>query len=126
MKAMQSIMQHPYSKTFHHTEKKISAWKKFIHWSVRQGEYRLGWAVFIIAGHGCVFTTLTALSVLLTGNHFIFWPFVIGSMIMAVLVVIAGMPTKIMIPIFFFSLLIDLIVITTCLLNGFHMEAVYR
>lgn len=53
--------------------------------------------------------------VVLAGNHFIFWPFVIGAMGITLIVNLAAMPTKITIPVFFFSVLVDLAIIAACI-----------
>lgn len=122
---MQSTIQHSFTPTINKSENRVSLWKKFINWADGQEENRFGWTAFTIAGHGCVFTIITAMLVLFTGNHFIFWPFVIGAMAACVVVNLAAMPTKITIPVFFFSLLIDLVIIAICLSNGFNIEATY-
>jgi hypothetical protein len=123
---MQSTIHHSYAPSYHRAENRTSLWKRFINWADGQEEHRFGWAAFAIAGHGCVFTIITSLMVLFTGNHFIFWPFVIVAMAACVVVNLAAMPTKITIPVFFFSLLIDLVIIATCITNGFNIEASYR
>ena len=122
---MHNTIHHSYTGSYNRTEKRISLWKKFINWADGQEENRFGWTAFAIAGHGCVFTIITSLMVLFTGNHFIFWPFVIGAMAACVVVNLAAMPTKIAIPVFFFSLLMDLVIIAICLTNGFNMEPSY-
>lgn len=122
---MQSTIHHPYTHVYNKSEKRNSLWKKFINWADGQEENRFGWTAFAIAGHGCVFTIITSMMVLFTGNHFIFWPFVIAAMAACVVVNLAAMPTKITIPVFFFSLLIDLVIIAICLTNGFNIEASY-
>lgn len=123
---MQSTIHHSYTHSYNRVENRTSLWKKFIIWADKQEEYRFGWTAFAIAGHGCVFTILTSLAILFSGNHFIFWPFAIVAMAACVVVNLAAMPTKITIPVFFFSLLIDLAIITICLANGLSMEASYR
>jgi hypothetical protein len=123
---MQTTIHHSYTQSFNRVEKRASLWKRFINWADGQEEYRFGWTAFQIASHGCVFTILTSLAILFTGNQFIFWPFAIGAMAACVVVNLAAMPTKITIPVFFFSLLIDLVIIAICLANGLNMEAGYR
>ena len=84
---------------------------RFIAWCESQEKNRLGWVAGIITGHGCFFTPLTLLFVMIAGNNFIFWPFVIGGMGMCLISNLAAMPTKITLPLFFFSLLIDFSII---------------
>jgi hypothetical protein len=102
---------------------KPTLWKRLIQWAEGQEKNRFGWTAGILAGHGCVTTILTVFAILLTGNQFIFWPIAIGAMAACVITNLAAMPTKITIPVFFVSLLVDLIIITICLINGFDVNA---
>ena len=90
---------------------RVSAWRKFIDWCNGQEKYRLGWLAAALTLHGCVLTIFTMFAVVLAGNHFIFWPFIIGGMGITLIVNLAAMPTKITIPVFFFSVLVDLLII---------------
>lgn len=98
---------------------RTSPWKKFIDWCENQEKYRLGWLAAAITLHGCILTIVTMFAVVLSGNHFIFWPFIIAAMGATLLVNLAAMPTKITIPVFFFSVLIDLVIIISCIMIGF-------
>ncbi len=111
---MQSTIHHSYSASYDPAKKRTSLWKKFIDWADGQEENRIGWIAFAIAGHGCVFTIITSMMVL-----------VIAAMVACLVVNLAVMPTKVTIPVFFFSLVIDLVVIVICLTNGFNIEATY-
>ncbi|MBM3415564.1 MAG: hypothetical protein FJY20_03760 [Bacteroidetes bacterium] len=102
-----------------------SLWKRFIQWADGQEKNRFGWTAGILAGHGCVATILTMLAIVFTGNHFIFWPFAIVAMAVCVVTNLAAMPTRITIPVFFFSLLVDLVIIAVCIANGFDVNATY-
>jgi hypothetical protein len=114
---MGTIAKHLYA---HQVETiKVSAWKKFINWCDSQEKYRLGWLAASFTLHGCVLTIFTMFAVILAGNHFIFWPFVIGAMGMTVVVNLSAMPTKITIPVFFFSVLVDVVIIISCIAIGF-------
>lgn len=123
---MQTVIQHNYSHSRSRSTEKNSLWSRFISWSEKQEENRFGWTAFAIAGHGCVFTIFTVIMILLTGNNFIFWPFAIGAMALCLIVNLAALPTKITIPVLFFSLLVDLTIIAICLSNGFDVAASYR
>jgi uncharacterized membrane protein len=101
---METTMKHVYAR--HHDDTKVSIWKKFIDWCISQEKYRLGWLATAITLHGCVLTISTMFAVVLAGNHFIFWPFIIGGM-------------GITIPVFFFSVLVDLVIIISCIAIGF-------
>lgn len=114
-----------FAPAYEHQKTQASIWKRFIKWADTQEEYRFGWTAFAIAGHGCVFTILTVMIILLTGNNFIFWPFAIGAMAAVLISNLAAAPTRITLPILFFSLLIDIAIIAICIANGFDMGAMY-
>ncbi len=114
---METTVKHLYAHQMHTT--KVSAWKKFIDWCIGQEKYRIGWLAVALTLHGCVLTIFTMFAVILAGNHFIFWPFIIGGMGITLVVNLAAMPTKITIPVFFFSVLMDLVIIISCLAIGF-------
>jgi hypothetical protein len=122
---MQTITQGSYLHSYRKSHTVTPLWSRFIKWADRQEEHRFGWTAGIIAGHGCIMTVLTTMAIVFTGNHFIFWPFAIGAMAVCLITNLAAMPTKITIPVFFFSLLIDIAIIAICLVNGFNMEATY-
>lgn len=104
-----------HQQTYHHSNSgashQASLWGRFIQWCEGQEENRFGWTAGILVGHGCVFTILTMLVVLFTGNNFIFWPIAIASMGVCVVTNLAAMPTRITIPVFAVSLLADVVVI---------------
>lgn len=120
---MGTTLQHHFVTDY--TSTRTSIWKKFITWCIGQEKNRLGWLATAIMLHGCVLTIITMFAIITTGNHFIFWPFTIAAMGMTLVVNLAAMPTKITIPVFFLSILIDIVIITICLLNGFDMSATY-
>ena len=114
---MATTLQHSIAHSYE--TQHVSAWKKFINWCDSQEKNRFGWLAASLTLHGCVLTILTMFAVILAGNHFIFWPFVIGGMGVTLIVNLSAMPTKITIPVFFFSVLIDLIIIASCIAIGF-------
>jgi hypothetical protein len=122
---MQTITQGSYQHSYQKSATVTPLWRRFIQWADGQEKNRFGWTAGILAGHGCIMTVLTTMAIVFTGNHFIFWPFAIGAMAVCLITNLAAMPTKITIPVFFFSLLIDIAIITLCLANGFNMEATY-
>ncbi len=97
-------------------------WHKFIEWSETQEKYRFGWLAASFTIHGCILTIFTMFAIILSGNHFIFWPFVIAAMGMSVVTNLAAMPTKVTIPVFFLSVLIDLLIIAACIILGFDIS----
>jgi hypothetical protein len=123
---METTIKHAYSTVSSGTDNKTSLWSKFINWADTQEKNSFTWTAISIAGHGCFFTVLTISIILLTGNNFIFWPFAIAAMAACLIVNLVALPTKITIPVLFFSLLIDLTIIILALTNGFNLEAMYR
>lgn len=103
----------------HTTTERVSLMHRFFDWCGRQEKNRLAWLAVIVAGHGCVITPLTLVAVMLSGNNFIFWPLVIGAMGMSLITNLAALPAKVTIPVFFLSLLIDVVVIVNCLILAF-------
>jgi hypothetical protein len=117
---METTVKHVYAHRLNDT--RISVWKKFIDWCISQEKYRLGWLAAAITLHGCVLTIFTMFAVVLAGNHFIFWPFIIGGMGITLVVNLAALPTRITIPVFLFSVLVDLAIIISCIAIGFDVS----
>lgn len=105
-------------------ERKKSLMARFLTWCETQEEQRMLWLGFTVGGHGCVFTPLTLLFIMLAGNLTIFWPFAIAAMAMSLVVNLAALPTKITIPVFFISLIIDLFIIINCIVIGLAIPAI--
>ena len=93
---------------------------KFINWCIGQEKNRLGWLGGILAIHGCLFTPITLFAIILSGTYFPFYMAALVAMGLAVVTNLAAMPTKFTIPIFFFSLLVDIAIIISCISMGFN------
>lgn len=120
-----NTIQQTYSPAYAKKEASVSAWKKFIKWAEGQEENRFLWLAIAIFGHGCFFTILTVGAIVLSGNSFILWPFAIGAMAMTLITNLAALPTKITVPVFFASLLIDFVIIAICLANGLDFSSTF-
>jgi hypothetical protein len=118
-------IQHPYSHSYSKEAGSITAWKRFINWCSEQEENRFMWLAIAIVGHGCFLTIITIGSILLSGNSFILWPIAIGAMSMTLVTNLAALPTKITVPVFFLSVLIDLVIIGVCIAHGFDISSTY-
>ena len=121
---METTVKHLYAHPLSAIHKE-SLWKKFINWCNGQEKYKLGWLGVAVTVHGCILTILTMFAVVLSGNHFIFWPFIIGAMGATLVVNLAALPTKITIPVFIMSVLIDAIIIALCIAHGLNMNSIY-
>ena len=107
---MQTI-QNIYSPANLVVAEKQSVLSKFFAWCNSQEKYRFGWVAAILAIHGCVLAPVTVLIIAFGGNSMISWGMLIGGIAISLIVNLAAMPTKITIPVFFLSILIDIAVI---------------
>lgn len=111
---MQALQQSYISARFIRESKKTIV-HRFFDWCKAQENDRILWLAVIIAAHGFVITPLTSLIVVSSGNSMFLWALTIAAMSMALVTNLAALPTKITLPIFFLSLLIDLVVIINCI-----------
>lgn len=81
---------------------------RFLSWCESQEDNRLAWLAGILAVHGCVLAPITVLLIVSGSNSMVLWAMAIGAMGMAVISNLAALPTRFTIPIFFFSIVIDL------------------
>ena len=115
---MQTLQQ-TYNPSYAADRSNQSIVSQFCAWCKGQEEYRYGWLAVIIALHGCVLSPITVLAITLGSNSMILWGVAIGAMAMALVTNLAAMPTKITIPVFFFSIIIDLAIIGYSLASFF-------
>ena len=120
METLNPSLQHVYSH-----EASNSIYKRFINWCRDQQEDRLLWLGIALAGHGCVITPLTIMAVLLAGTNLFLFVLALVSMGMALVTNLAALPTKITIPVFVLSILIDLGIIAACITMGFDITSTY-
>lgn len=95
----------------------------FFSWCHQQEENRFGWLGGIIAAHGCLLTPITLFAVVLSGSSLTLFMLAIAAMGMSLVTNLAAMPTKVTIPVFFLTVLIDLVVIGCSLALGFNLAA---
>ena len=124
---METLMQHTIDSTYAHPVKKESTplVSRFLTWCKGQEKYRLGWLAAIITAHGCVLTPITLFAIILSGNSIVFWSMAIAAMGMSLITNLSALPTKITIPVFFFSVIIDLVIIANCIAIGFNISGTY-
>ena len=89
---------------------------KFNQWCAAQREQRLLWLGIALFAHGCIFTPLTVVVVMFTGNLLPLFVLAIASMGMVLVTNLGALPTKITIPVFILSILIDLAIIIACII----------
>ncbi len=122
---MENIMHQTIPVTYTAENTHQSAFSLFINWCSGQEHNRFGWLGAALASHGCVFTPITMFAIILSGNNMFFWSLALVAMGMALVTNLAAMPTKITIPVFFLSILIDLGVIISCAFIGFQNAGSY-
>ncbi|HMC99003.1 MAG TPA: hypothetical protein VKH37_02590 [Ferruginibacter sp.] len=111
---MNTIAHHDllYRHTATHTKRhSVSLWTQFINYATNQQPNRMLWLAIGLVGHGCIFTVATLAVVVLTGNVFALYAIACFPMGLVLVVNLAALPTKIIIPVFFLSILIDIGVI---------------
>ena len=114
---------HPALVTSHVTRvERPSIIAKFMNWCIGQEKNRLGWLGGILTVHGCLFTPITLFAIVLSGTYFPFYIAALVAMGLAVVTNLAAMPTKVTIPVFFFSLLVDIAIIISCISMGFNLS----
>jgi hypothetical protein len=119
---MKATLQQPIDSSFENIITGNSVWGRFINWCKTQEKNRLGWLAAALTMHGCVLTIINTFVVILTGNQFVFWPFIIGAMGVTLVVNLAAMPTRITIPVFFASILVDLLIIIISIVTGINVS----
>ena len=117
---MEQISRSPLATTHLPQLSLTSIFSKFTNWCVGQESYRLGWLAVILAIHGCALTPITLFAVILSGTNLVLYISVLAAMGLAVVTNLAAMPTKVTIPAFFLSVLIDVAIIIICLASGIN------
>ena len=100
--------------------KKTGIFTRFINWCNGQSNNRIAWLAIALAGHGCVLTPITIFFIMMSGNSFALWPIAMAAMAICLIVNLAALPSRITIPVFFASVLVDLVVIANCVAVGLH------
>lgn len=112
---MQTILQQSYARPYTQEVPRTSVWTRFISWCANQEENRFLWLGIGLTTHACFITPLTLIVVMFTGNNMLLFAFGIAAMAMTLVTNLAALPTKITIPTFFLSLVLDLAIIIASL-----------
>ena len=102
---------------------KTTVFTQFINWCESQEKNRFLWLAAALVGHGCALTPITLFAVILSGNLLAFWILAIVAMMSALVTNLAAMPTKYTIPAFLFSIVLDMVIIISCIAMGFDYSA---
>jgi hypothetical protein len=120
---MNTVLHQSYSPSYSRSIDHRSVWTHFISWCKGQEKNRFMWLAAGLTGHGCFITPLTLFVVMLSGNSMFLWALVIAAMTMTLVTNLAALPTKITVPVFFLSVLIDLGVILSCIISALTVTA---
>mgnify|MGYP003576222044 CR=1 FL=1 len=74
-----------------------------------------------IVGHSCIITPLTIMAVLLAGTNLFLFVLTIVAMGLSLVTNLTALPTRITIPVFILSIVIDIEVVITCAFLGFDI-----
>jgi|RhiMetdeSRZDD1v2_1073273.scaffolds.fasta_scaffold99491_5 hypothetical protein len=89
----------------------------FLSWAEKQNENRLTWLAVALVGHGCVLTPLTVMIVMMTTQSFALFMAATGAMALSLVTNLAALPTKITIPAFFLSIVVDIAIVALTLIS---------
>ena len=112
---METMLQQTYAPVFAPAVPRASLFARFLAWSKNQEPSRFLWLGVSLATHGCFLTPLTVFVITLTGNSLVSWGFAIAAMAMTLVANLAALPTKVTIPVFLFSVLVDLVLVIVSL-----------
>lgn len=83
------------------------------------------WLGIALAAHGCVLTPITLMAVLMAGSNFILFIAALVAMGVSLVTHLAAMSTKVTIPVFVFSVLMDVAIIIASISIGFDISSTY-
>ncbi|TCZ69324.1 hypothetical protein [Flaviaesturariibacter aridisoli] len=104
---------------------RASMLSRFLNWCAGQEQFRFGWVAAIIAIHGCVVTPLTLFAIILSGSNIALWVTAIAAMGASLVTNLAAQPTKLTLPVFFATILVDIAIVVVCLVHGFSIAGTY-
>lgn len=104
---------------------KPSLLNRFNTWCANQQEARLLWLALALMGHGAVLTPLTGIAVVMAGTNLFLFVLVLSAMAMTLVTNLAALPTKITIPVFVLSVVIDVAVLAACVAQGMSINNAY-
>jgi hypothetical protein len=112
---MATTLNHTIATSYTSPASRTSVFASFINWCEAQQFNRVLWIGIALMAHGSILAPLTSMVVLTTVNSLPLFILTIASMAMALVVNLAAQPTKVTIPVFFLSVLIDLGIIIASL-----------
>jgi hypothetical protein len=104
---------------------RTSVYRRFINWCEAQQENRLLWLGISLSAHGCIITPIAVMAILLAGTNMFLFVLAIVAMGASLVTNLAALPTKITIPVFILSTLIDIAIIFSCVFMGLDIAKTY-
>jgi hypothetical protein len=98
---------------------------RFLNWSKGQEKNRLMWLGIALSAHGCIITPLTIMAVLLAGTNLFLFMLALVAMGATLVTNLAAMPTKVTIPVFILSTIIDIAIVFSCVFIGLDIAKTY-
>jgi hypothetical protein len=114
MKMQTTFHQTTINTTYTESFSQPSLWSKFMAFSRSQEDSRLLWVGIALAAHGCALTPVTIMATFLTGFNFALFMTAMVAMGIVLVTNLAAMPTKVTIPAFALSVLIDVAILAYC------------
>ncbi|MGV3528993.1 MAG: hypothetical protein ACO1OO_08875 [Flavisolibacter sp.] len=121
---METIFNPTITTSLENTEK-LSLIQRFRNYCASQEKNRLMWLGIALAAHGCVLTPVTLMAVLMAGSNFILFIAALVAMGVSLVTHLAAMSTKVTIPVFVFSVLMDVAIIIASISIGFDISSTY-
>ena len=121
---METIFNPTITTSLENTEK-LSLIQRFRSYCASQEKNRLMWLGIALAAHGCVLTPVTLMAVLMAGSNFILFIAALVAMGVSLVTHLAAMSTKVTIPVFVFSVLMDVAIIIASISIGFDISSTY-
>ena len=122
---MATTYQHSVSTEYTAQPTKTSIWSRFINWTEAQQHNRLLWLGIALTAHGCILTPITIMAVLLAGTNLFLFVLALVAMGMSLVTNLAALPTRITIPVFILSILIDIVIIAASVVMGMDIAKTY-
>ncbi len=111
---MQAI-QHSYDQAYLSVPARQSLVARFFLWCKNQDHNRFGWLAVILTTHGCILTPITILAIYMSGINLVLVMLAMTAMAISLVSNLAAMPTRITIPVYFLSVLMDVAIMVISL-----------
>lgn len=122
---METSFNHTASTTYIEKSASTSIFSRFFKWCAGQEPNKFMWVGIALAAHGCILTPITVMVVLMSGANMLLFMLAIVAMGITLVTNLAAMPTKVTIPLFVFSILIDIVIVIAALSMGVDIAKTY-